>query len=255
MIRNASLTFVFVAMLLLSVSIDADDTEVRMAVTEWAPYTGENLPDQGISTAVIRKVFARAGYKLVVDFSPWQRTQTSLFQTTKYIGTFPIYDSFLRRSECLYSVAFGQSPVGFVQQIKNPVSWQTFDDLKTARIGTVMGYSNTEKFDALAASGSLDVSSVPTDVMNIRRLVFNRIDLAVMDKFVMRYLLANNEELKPYQAQLEFNDRPLGNPKHYICFARTEEALALQQVFDRFFDPEEAAEISKQALLQLGADK
>jgi polar amino acid transport system substrate-binding protein len=232
----------------------ADQSILKLATSYWPPYTGEDLPGGGISTSVVRAVFARAGYEISVTVQPWQRSQTALLNDDRFIATFPVYDTTQRKAECHLSRRIGTGPIGFAERRDNPISWQKLEDLRGVRIGTVMGYTNTDKFDAMAEAGVLDVSAVPDDLMNLRRLVFNRIDLAAMDKYVMRYMVLNTKELKPHRLDLQMNQSFMRDQTFHICFPKTEAGEDLKAIFDAALNPDEVKRVIEESLRALSLD-
>jgi len=119
------------------------------------------------------------------------------------------------------------------------------------RIGTVLGYLNTKEFDKLVEDKVLDASTVYTDRLNLRRVAYGRIDLAVIDRLTLQHLLTQDEQLKPYRNLLEFNPRLLAEQNLHICFAKNERGRLLKTVFDQAFDMKKAEQIIQEAIERL----
>jgi len=47
--------------------------EAQLVAGDYAPYVGENLPQQGFSTELVREVFRRMGRPVALTFLPWKR--------------------------------------------------------------------------------------------------------------------------------------------------------------------------------------
>ncbi len=225
---------------------------IRMTATEWPPYMGKTLKNQGFLTDLLVQTFAEAGYDLKVDFSAWQRSLATAFDSVKYVGTLTVYRTAEREQFCHLSVPYGESVIGFVQRRDTPITWETLSDLTGVRIGSVAGYANTPEFDRLAREQILDVSTVPTDLLNMRRVAFGRIELAVIDKYNMLHLLASDPRLASHKDNLEFNPRPLAVAGMHLCFNRTEEGRHLRDIFDAAFEPDTAQALIAAALAPYG---
>lgn len=224
-------------LLLLSISLcqlSWAEKTINLTSLEWPPYSGKNLPQQGASVAVASAAFQAMGYKLVVDFFPWSRA-VKLAQTpeSKYAGYFPEYYSDAVAKDFTYSDAMGSGPLGFAEQSKSPVSWNQLSDLKGKRIGTVQDYVNTTEFDTMVAKGELKASTVISDANNLRKLINNRLDLAVIDQNVMTYLFKTDKLLKGKEKLASFQSTLLEDKKLYICFKNNKQGKALADIYNQ----------------------
>lgn len=208
------------------------DNKVYLTSLDWPPYTGESLPGQGASVAVAKAVFAEAGLELVVDFYPWKRAVNLAKNDEKYVGYFPEYYSADLEQDFIFSEPMGNGPLGFAQRKDNPVTWQSLSDLKPFKIGTVSGYVNTTEFDQMAEVGTIKVDSAGDDVKNLLKLNAKRVKLAVIDKYVMTYLLDTDPALKKIKGNIVFNETLLEDKKLYICFRKSEKGKEIQQKFN-----------------------
>ena len=100
------------------------------------------------------------------------------------------------------------------------------------RIGTVLGYANTDEFDAKAGTGWIRAIPAPDDLTNLKKLERRRIDAAVIDKLVLSYLLATEPALQGAKNEIRFNAKPLAEKKLYLCFRKNEKGLALRKRFN-----------------------
>ncbi|WP_230409319.1 substrate-binding periplasmic protein [Zooshikella harenae] len=208
------------------------DSKVYLTSLDWPPYTGKTLPDQGASVAVAKAVFAEAGLELVVDFYPWKRAVNLAKNDDKYLGYFPEYYAAELEEDFIFSEPMGSGPLGFAERKDDPVMWKTLDDLKAYKIGTVSGYVNTTEFDQMAEAGTIKVDNAGDDVKNLLKLNAGRVKLAVIDKYVMSYLLDTDPSLKKIKGKLVFNETLLEDKKLYICFRKSEKGKAIQQKFN-----------------------
>lgn len=214
--------------LLLAPPAWAQDAVVRLASLDWPPFSGPALSDKGAVTAVVRAAFAAIGRRVEVTFYPWNRAVAMTRAGRGADGYFPEYDSPDTRREFVLSVSLGSSPLGFAERTDTPIVWSTLDDLRGRRIGVVDGYTNTDEMDFRIAQGLLSVDSAGSDLINLKKLLGRRIDLAVIDRAVMNDLLRAVPELGT--GRLRFNPRPLGDKTFHVAFRRNArgEVLAAQ---------------------------
>jgi len=61
----------FIAVILFPLMAKADDNvSLTIAISNWAPYKDENLPNGGIVTDVTRQALTRAGYDVEIVVVP-----------------------------------------------------------------------------------------------------------------------------------------------------------------------------------------
>ncbi|MAE34727.1 MAG: ABC transporter [Oceanospirillaceae bacterium] len=197
----------------------ADDKVVRLATLEWAPYTSESARHDGATTEVVRRAFEAMGYQLEVVFYPWERA-IKMGGDPGYglHGYFPEYFREDSAPGGVFSDPVGYGPLGLAVRLDTEVSWDNLEDLSPYTIGTVQGYANTTDFDALAAEGVINVSEAMTDVTNLMKLVYGRVDLSVIDQHVFEYLVVTNPELNAVQQQIQFHHTLLEMKALYVTF-------------------------------------
>ena len=202
---------------------------VRLASSDWAPFSAASLPGQGSSTAMLRQMLAQAGYRLEVVWLPWARTiRDGIGYRPGLDGYFPEYQTHDTERRCKLSAPIGSSALGLAYLPGRVIDWATVSDLSRYRVGVVSGYVNSDAFDAAVASGQLPVDVASSDISNLRKLVQRRIDVAVIDYQVMHYLLERSP-LRNETLALEFHSRWLAEQPLRVCFrhdARLQPVLA-----------------------------
>jgi polar amino acid transport system substrate-binding protein len=209
----------------------AQAPSLRLASLEWLPYAGRALPQGGLSAAVATTVAARIGYAVDVDYLPWKRAMQA-GSGPGFAGYFPAYQTAERARQCYFSAPIGRSTIGLAVRAAQPLHWRTLDDLAGDKLGVVLGYSNGEKIDAMVRQGKLSVDHSASDTVNLRKLLAGRVNAVVIDRAVLRYLLASDPDLKARRGQLAFEDRVLAELSLHVCFQRTAPGQKLQQSFD-----------------------
>jgi polar amino acid transport system substrate-binding protein len=202
--------YFFNVLLLLSISVPAYSETVYLTSTEWPPYSGVDLPQQGASVAVARAAFAAMGHELKVDFMAWSRAiKISVQADSKYLGYFPAYAN--NSKKVTFSDVMGHSPLGIIENKANPVAWETASDFSKYKLGVVQDYTNTKELDALIADGTIKPSVAPSDLINIQKLSAGRIDAAVIDINVFNSFLKSSAKLESSQDKLQANSKLLIN--------------------------------------------
>ena len=187
------------------------------------------------TTEVIRAAFANANYQIDVAYRPWKRAiDMSAKGTDGVIAYFPGYHC-NHREGFIASEPIGNGPLGFAEHVEAPIAWDSLDSIgeQQLKIGTVLGYANTDEFDAKVGTGWIIAIPSNDDITNLKKLMRKRIDAVVIDKFVLEYLKATNPSLNKGGENLRFNARPLEDKTLYLCFRDDEAGNAMLQVFNK----------------------
>jgi polar amino acid transport system substrate-binding protein len=195
---------------------------VHLATLDWEPYIGQKLPDQGYTAALVRAAFADQGWQVQIDFYPWARA-LRLARSGEVDGLMPEYFNTTRKSEFRYSFPFPGGPLVFYKRRADDIDFVidpaarpdlAFRALQKMRFGVVRGYLNTPEFDA---ASYLHKEEANDDATNLRKLVYRRIDLAVVDRRVAEYLIRT--QYPDYAAKLEPMEPALADNPLYIAFS------------------------------------
>ena len=210
---------------------------VRLATLDWEPYIGQKLPDQGYTAALIREAFKDQGWTVKIEFYPWARA-LHLARTGEVDGLMPEYFNSSRKNEFMYSFPFRGGPLVLYQRKADAVAFSTdpvkdqdraLRALKGKRFGVVRGYLNTPVFDA---AFYLHKEEANDDATNLRKLVYGRIDFAVIDQRVAEYLIRT--QYPDYAGKLEPMQPPLAENPLYIAFSlKSPQHMAARAAFDR----------------------
>jgi len=196
---------------------------VRLATLEWEPYIGTRLADQGYTAALIRAAFAEQGMDVKIEFYPWARA-LHLARTGAVDGLMPEYFNPSRQTEFEYSSGFPGGPLVLYKRRGDAIAFSTdpgkhqdaaLRALQARRFGVVRGYLNTPVFDA---AKYLRKEEANDDATNLRKLVYGRIDLAVIDRRVAEHLIRT--QYPDYAKKIEPMSPPLADIPLYIAFSR-----------------------------------
>ena len=183
---------------------------VHITTLEWPPFTGMGLPEQGAASEILRTALAVSGIALRLEFLPWKRTMEVAQRNPDVSGYFPSYP-FDIAANFFASPWLAVSPLGIAFRRDRPLNWTSLEDLARYRLGTVVGYGNTDAFDAAVTAGRLTVETASDDLANIRKLLAGRIDGIVIDRAVLLYFLRSVPGLAGERDRILFHPRPLQN--------------------------------------------
>lgn len=212
MSRLAAILLALALVPLASVSSARAQT-VHLATLEWPPYIGEALPGQGYVAEAVREAFARSGLKLELHFRPWKRTLEETRQG-RWQGYVPEYFSRKLTGDFIFSTPFFGGPLVLLTQRGTVIDYETARSLMPLRVGVVRGYVNTREIDT---ADFLDKHKFTDDLTNLRMLRHDRVDVAVIDLFVARYLADSYlNGMEDFTVQQPALDEKL----LYVCFPR-----------------------------------
>lgn len=168
---------------------------VRLASLDWPPYTGHQLEQQGETTVLLRQVFAAMQLDLQTEFLPWSRAIRASEKTgALYAGYFPEYQT--QNPKFILSDSLGVSELGFVEATAKPLGQLNPALLPKLQLGVVQDYVNLTLVDQMIARGQLTPQLALSDRQNVLKVALGRLDLAVIDRRVLLYLLEHDAEVK-----------------------------------------------------------
>jgi polar amino acid transport system substrate-binding protein len=206
---------------------------VTLTTLDWPPYTGSQLPEQGLNSTVIRAAYAAMGYKVRIKVVPWQRAVAEASLNPQVAGYFPEYDSAAGRKSFFFSDPIGRSPLGFAERMNSHYQWQQLAELARLRIGVVQGYVNTAELDERIATKRQNADEALDDTQNLLKLDRRHIDLAVIDRYVFDYLIQNDPKLKTARSNLRMNPHLLEEKLLYVCFKPSAEGKRLADILNQ----------------------
>lgn len=207
---------------------------VRLTSLEWPPYTSVNLPDGGMTVAVVKAAFAKAGYRLEVDFFPWQRAKDlARSADSPYIGYFPSYVSPERRQQWLMSDSIGSGPLGFAYRRDSPLLAYDVSYLQVLRLGLVSSYSNMKWLDDAVTARQLSPVYSSSDLDNLTALSRGAVDTAVIDFHVYQYWLIHQPELFTRRHHLQFSASAVELKELAVVFVDGKTSPELRDAFNQ----------------------
>ena len=209
-------------LVLASSGVNAQAKTVRLATLDWEPYIGRTLPDQGYTAALVREAYRDQGWKVQIEFYPWARA-LHLSRIGQVDGLMPEYFNSSRKNEFIYSFPFPGGPLVLYKRRGDDIAFTTdpatdqeraLRALQGKRFGVVRGYLNTPVFDAATY---LRKEAANDDATNLRKLVYKRIDLAVIDRRVAEYIIRT--QYPAYAGKIEPMAPALADNSLFIAFS------------------------------------
>lgn len=172
-----------------------------IGVAEFPPfkYTAPDGKIVGADTEIIEYVFKRMGYTPNIHMQPWTRVQAAGER-----GDFSAIYSFTKTPE-REQLYYFSDPINSVRDVfykkqNTPLTWRTFEDLKTMRVATSAGYEYAQVFKDAVAERKFQVvheaSGENPDLVNLKNLMAGRVDIAICEISVCQHLIrAHKAEL------------------------------------------------------------
>lgn len=199
------------ASLLSCASVHA--STIKLSSSDYPPYSGPQLPLEGIITAITNAAFKRAGYQVIIQYRPWAR---SLQEAKSGIsdGILSVWYSKEREAFFAYSQPLYINKIGFYARNDHTVDLMDSTRRKNLRVGVVRGYANPPAFEA----EQLTTEEATSDEENLLKLAAGRVDLVLVDKGLASYLL--NDKLIELRNRLTWLEPSVDTLPLYVAFSK-----------------------------------
>lgn len=165
---------------------------INLATSNWEPYYGEKLKNNGFFSEIVREAFKRQGYTLKITWVPWIRA-LKIAKMGKYDGLLGAYYNDERKRSFHYSKPIVKTQIIFIKMKSTKLAfgnkYKSLINLKGYKIGVVKGATYTTKFDSATYLKKIPVATIN---QNLKKLFVNRIDLIIGEKMVLYSLINNN---------------------------------------------------------------
>lgn len=199
--------------LIYSLPVVANENKVVLAYVDYPPYYGESLENGGPITEIIVQAYNKVGYEVELKFVPWARGLKGAKEGT-FDGLFTAWYRKDREQWFVFSAPLPPNEIVFYKRKGDNIKFNSFEDLKSYKIGVVRGYSNPPGFK----EANLRIQEVTTDKQNLVKLASNRIDLALTDKALGQYIIRT--EIPEHANKLEWINPPVEVVKQYLMISK-----------------------------------
>ena len=191
----------------------AAERTLNIAATEYPPYYGKYLENNGFFTEIIREAFRRNGYDVEIKFLPWKRALEGA-KNGMYDGLYSVWYRPEREEWFVFSDPLPANELVFFKHKDNDISFGSYDDLKPYKIGVVRGYALPPGFE----EAGLKTALANNDEQNLRKLYRRRLELVLVDKIVAKYII--DTELPEAASELEWLDPPAHVEIQYLVISK-----------------------------------
>ena len=184
--KNIIRILVFSQFVIMSALVSA--TQLNVATSEWIPYIGKKLPNDGLAMDIVNTALKRAGYETIVTIQAWTRTLEGAD-----LGVYDLiaaaWHSKEREKTFLFSKPYIYNEIKLVKHADSSFDYKTPADLDGRVVGTVKGYAYGDEFDN--ARGILRRPSIAI-LENLFRVLNAEVELTLDDERVLQYEIKNN---------------------------------------------------------------
>lgn len=164
----------------------------------YAPFSGENLPNGGMITEIVKKVFESLGYKVTIMYiSGWDKVMDET-KEIKYAATFPWLKNKEREKYFLYSSSlYDTLVVPFYRTGKTPFrgrksdKFENLNDLEGLTLCKPIGYY-THDIDELILTGKIQLKRPETLEDCFKMLIVGDVDIVTESIIVGRKMMMSN---------------------------------------------------------------
>lgn len=193
--------FVFVIYLLFFSVTQVSAAPLNFACSPWAPYTADDMDQQGILAHLAREIGKEAKLDIQISFKPWSRVIKEL-QTGDLDGTYCVAKT-AEREKFLY---YSKKPIlthakGFFRLKSNPVTYDKIEDIAKLRVGALRD-SSDETYLKNILPGQFKPQLFQNDVTGMRMLIGKRFDMLLMSRLVGDTILS--DELPQNKDKVEY---------------------------------------------------
>lgn len=193
---------------------------ITLAVAEYEPYAGNELPDQGYAAEVVTTVLTRAGYTVTLEFYPLPRA-ARLARSGAVDGWFPAHIDTDPSANLAFSAPFPGDNIGFLRLKSSSVSEPAglspearIRHLRDLRFGMIRGATVSAAFDQADFLYKEPVADV---LQNLDKLSSERIDIAVTDKYTAADAMVLH---RPHMiGRFEFMEPPIASNGFHVAFS------------------------------------
>jgi len=177
--------------------------KIVLTTVNWEPIYGENLPENGFFTALCKEAFKLAGYEMEVEFLPWKRALESA-RKGKYDGLLGAYISEDRLNTFYYTDPIYSNDEVFVQNEDRGITYTKVEELRRYIVG---GRRGAAQMDELRAMG-FSLQETTDYPQSLIKLNLDRIDLVLMGRSQLLYILEHEQKIKRLQGKFEIIEPP-----------------------------------------------
>src|SRR5471032_1114793 len=201
------------ALLLLTLAAPAAPPPLHLVANYWEPYTGQDLPQQGVACEVVATALRRAGYQVDITIMPWSRVLSTVYQH-QADGVVAIWTTTERRRKLLFSDSYLSNQL-FILHMPGQLQDATeFKHLDGARIGIGRDYEYSDEF---LSQKNFQLEPVGRTIQNLLKLTLGRVDGVLEDKLIAQHQIQANIGAHDALGKIEFATGPMMTLPLYLA--------------------------------------
>jgi len=181
----SSLTVRFLALATGLLFLSARAESLKLVANYWEPFTGESLDGWGAATDLVSSALAREGYTATIHIEPWTRALDDVYKN-RSDALVAVWRTADRAEHLLFSDSYFTNHLVLVARRDRHFKCTSLDDLKGLTVGVGRGYDYS---DAFMKADNFIKEPALTAEQNLKKLSSGRIDLAVEDACIARYVM------------------------------------------------------------------
>jgi polar amino acid transport system substrate-binding protein len=194
------------------------DTLVFVTGDRYPPFTGRDLPEDGLFTVMMNEIYALAGRPVAVRFRPWRRA-TFLTEKGVYDGTFPYIHTSRRAERFFFSDPVFHSRQRLLVLRASGLVPDTVEDLAGLSYCNPRGYTTRTGLEELARTGRIRRWSPPSMRACIEMLDEERVDFVPIGLLQGRRMV---REIFDDPSRVRVVDVGLPDDRLYVMFPRSQ---------------------------------
>ncbi|WP_163832484.1 substrate-binding periplasmic protein [Spartinivicinus ruber] len=149
---------------------------ISISTGEWPPFTDSKANNHGIGLQIVKESFGNVGHDVTFKFFPWKRAY-SVAKDAEYQASAIWAKNDDRTVDFYYSDPVIDNETVFLYLEGTVFNWETLADLKKYKVGITTGYSYGQEFDTAVKNSVFSVSTITSDLQNIKKLLAGRIEV------------------------------------------------------------------------------
>ncbi|MGE5087172.1 MAG: substrate-binding periplasmic protein [Bacillota bacterium] len=202
---------------------------VRIATLDWVPFISPNLPNNGWVAQVAEAAFAEGNIKVEWLFYPWPRALTAA-ELGKVDAVYPTFYSDERATKFNFSDSYRGGLSVIVALKSSGINFKTsLRELSPYTIGVVRGYVFGKEFDEAKYLKKVDSDE---DEQNIRKLIHKRVDLIIINLFVLQNLIKTQYADEPKVKDIRVIGPPVQTEYFRMAFTKKRDTDDLRKAYN-----------------------
>jgi len=218
------------ALVLGLMALPARAESLKLVANYWEPFTGAPLDHWGAATDLVSSALAREGYGTTIHIEPWTRALDDVYKG-RFDALVAVWRTEERAAHLLFSAPYFTNHLVLLARRDRHFKFASLNDLNGLIVGIGRGYDYS---DAFMKADNFTKEPATTAEQNLKKLSSGRIDLAVEDACIARYVMRQSAEGFDLERDIEIISPPLYDlPLHFGIANTVPGATDILDAFNR----------------------